>query len=84
MEEAEDFVRRNDLETEWDEVIFQNYASYETNTTKYEIWLEDEDSIKIRLNLINLHKIAGVAVWQLGLEKPEIWDVFKEYLGTTD
>jgi spore germination protein YaaH len=82
MEEAESFVSRNGLETVWDDVVEQNYASYETDTTKYEIWLEDEDSIRVRLNLANLHELAGVAVWRLGFEKPEVWDVFREYLGT--
>ncbi len=84
MEEAEDFVRRNNLEIEWDSVVGQNYASYETESTVYEIWLEDEDSIKVRLNLASMNQLAGVAVWRLGYEKPEIWDVFREYLGTIE
>jgi len=83
MEEAEDFVKRNSLELVWDEVACQNYASYETNNTTYQILLEDEDSLRIRLHLINIHELAGVAVWRLGYEKPEVWEVFKEYLGVT-
>lgn len=84
MEEAEDFVARNHLETVWDEVVCQNYASFETDSTTYQIWLEDEDSLRVRLNLINIHNLAGVAVWRLGYEKPEIWEIFKEYLGTSE
>jgi spore germination protein YaaH len=84
MEEAEDFVARNNLETVWDEVVCQNYASLETDSTTYQIWLEDEDSLRVRLNLINIHNLAGVAVWRLGYEKPEVWEIFKEYLGTAE
>lgn len=81
MQDAEEFVKKNKLVTSWDEEACQNYASYETDSKKYEIWLEDEDSVRVRLNLINLHELAGVAVWRLGFEKPEIWKVFKEHLG---
>ncbi len=79
MAEAKDFVKRNGLSEEWDDVICQNYAELYTDSTFYQIWLEDEDSMDVRLNLVKIYNLAGIAVWRLGYEEPSIWDLFKQY-----
>ena len=48
----------------------------------YEIWLEDAQSIGVKLNVMKKYNLAGVAAWRLGQETPDIWDVITEYLNS--
>lgn len=80
MDLAEEYIKNHNITTVWDEETCQNYGSYESGGTKHEVWLEDAESIRVKLNVMEANGIAGVASWQLGYEKPEIWDVIAEYL----
>lgn len=80
MEKAEEYVSVHNIEVEWDDATCQNYGEYKSGDTLYQVWLEDEESIKVKLNIMNKYGIGGVAAWRLGYEKPEIWDEIVEYL----
>mgnify|MGYP002545321788 FL=1 len=43
------------------------------------IWLEDETSVKARLELMNKYEIAGAGYWKLGLESDDIWNTISQY-----
>lgn len=64
----------------WQEDIGQYYGAYENGNAFVRIWLEEERSMETRLNAMDVAGLAGVACWQLGFEKPEIWDVIQAYL----
>lgn len=80
MVTAEQFISNHGITAEWDETTCQNYGEYTSGDSRYQVWLEDADSIKVKLNVMENHGIGGVAEWRLGFEKPEIWDVIGEYL----
>ena len=63
----------------WDETTSQNYAELETGSGKYQIWLEDEQSIDAKMQLFEKYGLAGVAEWKLGFERSAIWDVICGY-----
>ena len=67
---------------QWDEMTKQNYAEWERNGYKYQIWIEDEKSIEEKLNLINAYELAGGAFWEKDRELDNIWTLTKEKLGT--
>jgi spore germination protein YaaH len=75
MEEAERIVAENKAEKTWDAVSGQYYATYKKDNATYKIWLEDERSIKLKAELVNKYRLAGIASWKYGLEKPTIWNV---------
>jgi spore germination protein YaaH len=52
----------------------QHYFEYENDGRKYRIWVEDEDSMALRMALVKKHDLAGAAFWRKGFEKLEIWD----------
>ena len=59
----------------------QNYIEYSDNSGYiYKMWIEDEDSIEQKLNLIQEYKLAGVAFWQKGNEIDSIWSIIKQKL----
>lgn len=80
MVTAEQFISNHGITAEWDETTCQNYGEYTSGDSRYQVWLEDADSIRVKLNVMENYGIGGVAEWRLGFEKPEIWDVIGEYL----
>ena len=75
MEEAEKTVAENKAAKIWDPASGQYYAEYKKGNVTYKIWLEDEKSMKLKAELVNKYRLAGIASWKYGLEKPVIWDV---------
>lgn len=80
MHRAEEIIENHDAEIYWDEEAGQHVARYEKDSLSYIMWLENETSMRQRLELVNNYNLAGVAAWRRGLEKPEIWDLFEEIL----
>ena len=81
MQAAADFVAANGLEQFWDETACQNYAQGNTQDGYYaRVWLEDSESMAVRISVMENSGLAGIAAWRLGLERPEIWQVIGEYI----
>ena len=81
MEIAQKYIADHSITTVWDEKTCQNYGEYKSGDSYYQVWLEDEDSIRVKLNIMSKYGIAGVAEWKLGFEVDSIWDVIEEYMG---
>lgn len=75
-----DWISKNGVTPVWSDEYCQNYAEYQVNDTLYQCWLEDADSIKVKLQVMQSQGIKGVASWKLGLEVPAVWDVIAEYM----
>ncbi|GFI45130.1 putative sporulation-specific glycosylase YdhD [Lachnospiraceae bacterium] len=80
MEAAQEYVNAHSISVEWDEAACQNYGEYTEGGSLFQVWLEDVESIRVKLNVMDNYQIAGVASWRLGFEKPEIWDEIGAYL----
>lgn len=80
MKAAANFINEYNIETTWDAEACQNYGEKEMNGTLYQVWLEDQQSIETKLNVMKTFGVAGVAEWQLGQEDSAIWDVFDAYV----
>jgi spore germination protein YaaH len=63
----------------FDDNTGQNQVSYEKGKSFVIIWLEDETSVKSRLDLMKNYKLGGAAYWSLGQESANIWNVVGEY-----
>ena len=80
MATAEQYVAVHNIDVEWNEETCQNYGEYTSGNSLYQVWLEDEQSMEVRLNIMSKYGIAGVASWRLGFEKPEIWDTIAVFM----
>lgn len=80
MEIAEEYVSNHSIEIKWDEETCQNYGEYQSGSSLFQVWLEDADSIQVKLNIMEKYNIAGVAEWRLGLEKAAVWEIIEEYV----
>ena len=50
----------------------------------YNIWYENESSIKAKLELVNEYNILGTALWALDNENKEFWNFYKDALNETE
>lgn len=69
------------VEKTWDENTKQYYIEYERNGTTYKMWIEDEESLKAKMDLINQYELAGGAFWSKDRESNTIWSIVAEELG---
>lgn len=81
MDQAQQIIAENAVETYWDKTTSQNYGTYDIENTTYQIWLEDAQSIAEKVKLASKYGLAGVAAWKLGIENSSIWQVITENLG---
>lgn len=79
MSAAAEFVAENNIQTQWLDTECQHYGEIQKDDTLYQVWLEDYDSVKVKLDVMKTYDLAGVAEWKLGLETPDIWDLIVEY-----
>ena len=68
------------MEAEWDDTTGQNYAEVTKDGTSYQIWIEDLQSISVKLNVMQSYNLGGVAAWRLGYEPAAVWDIIASYL----
>lgn len=80
MDNAQAIVKQVGVDTTWDKKAGQNYATWEADGSKYEIWLEDSKSIEAKLKLMKKYKLAGTAEWSLGQESSDIWNLIQKYV----
>ena len=74
---AKEWVETNQVELYWQEDLGQYYGELEKDGVNYEIWMEEERSLELKMQLIRDNGLAGVACWRLGLEPADVWDVVK-------
>lgn len=48
----------------------------------YQVWLENEKSLEVKLNVMKANSLAGVAAWKLGFERSGAWDVIEAHYGS--
>ena len=77
-----EYLQRMNAATVWDEVACQNYAEWQSGEATYQIWVEDEESIAVKLDVMKVKNIGGVAVWRLGYGTPAAWNLIASYAGT--
>ncbi|PZE21873.1 glycosyl hydrolase family 18 protein [Paenibacillus xerothermodurans] len=51
----------------------QNKVEYTQNGNQFVFWLEDEKTVKARLDIAKKYDLAGVAAWRLGYDSAHLW-----------
>lgn len=75
----DEYLREHDVTYTWDEETCQNYAEWIEGEDFYQVWLEDEESIAVKLNVMSVQNIGGVGIWRLGFGTPQVWELIREY-----
>lgn len=80
MDQAQQTIADNNVETYWDKTTSQNYGKYDIDNSTYQIWLEDAQSVAEKVKLVSKYDLAGVSAWKLGFENNGIWQVISDNL----
>ena len=80
MDQAQQTIADNNVETYWDKTTYQNYGKYDIDNSTYQIWLEDAQSVAEKVKLVSKYDLAGVSAWKLGFENNGIWQVISDNL----
>lgn len=64
---------------DWDSEARAPHFSYSANGERHQVWLEDAGSVSGRVSDALSHRCAGIGVWRLGDEDPDLWRVADAY-----
>ncbi len=65
---------------EWLPDAKQHYIEYSEKGYTYKMWIEDDESISEKLDLIKKYKLAGAAFWEKGMEYESVWAIVEDKL----
>ena len=74
---AKEWVSENHVELYWQEELGQYYGELQSEEGLKKVWLEEERSIGLKMDLIKQYGLAGVACWKLGFEPSDLWDTIR-------
>jgi len=74
---TKELIKNKDLEIIYDDASKQNYVTYKVGNSKFEIWIEDKESLEKRIELVNKYNLAGVASWARVFADSEFWNIIE-------
>ena len=77
LEAARRWVEENNVNLYWQDELGQYYGELDTENGVQTVWMEDERSLELKMELIREYDLAGVACWKLGLDTEDIWDIVR-------
>ena len=82
MAESDSIISERSISPIWLNDKGQHFYSFLSDGKTYKVWVENRDSIKAKLSLIEKYRLAGVAGWRKGHETPDIWQEIKSVMGS--
>ena len=73
-------VLPDNVQKQWLEDAKQNFVEYQEKGNTKKMWIEDLDSIKEKVSLVNKNNLGGVAAWAKDRENPDVWAVISNQL----
>lgn len=64
----------------WDAKLGQTVYDFVEGDRRYQLWVEDAQSVQAKLEVMQANGIAGVAEWKLSQETADVWDVIEKYM----
>jgi len=74
--QAKNLAEKKGAKIEWDDAAKAPHFKYGS----HEVWFENAESAKPKLDLVTKYNIAGIAIWRLGQEDPKLWDVISNMI----
>lgn len=83
VQAARDLAQAKGAVIKIDQVSGVSWFSYTDDSgIPHQVWFEDVDSLRTKLELVKKYDLAGIALWRLGIIPQDIWDVIADYKGT--
>jgi spore germination protein YaaH len=60
----------------FDQQLGVAWVDYYYKNKEYRIWFENEESLRLKLDIVKNKNLRGFSAWALGFEDPAIWKTF--------
>ncbi|MGB9868131.1 MAG: glycosyl hydrolase family 18 protein [Bacillota bacterium] len=80
MDEVETLLKQHKAEVTFDSASGQRLAQYAYEGYHWVIWVEDQDSVRARAELVTKYALAGIASWRRGFESARTWATIADTL----
>lgn len=60
--------------------VDESWFRYQSDQGTREVWFMTDSALESKLDLVQSMDLAGIAIWQIGYEKPEYWNVIRRKL----
>ena len=74
------YLLENEFEVEYLSELMINYSEKKINGVMNRIWIEDEISLKQRIEMLETYSLPGIALWRRGFFDDETEKIFTELL----
>lgn len=80
FQEAESLAATRNVKVQWDPVACLPHFTYsDEKGTAHQVWYENRESLKAKLDLATKEGLAGVSIWRLGMGFPQFWSDLAAY-----
>ena len=79
MEQAREWLRAEGITPAYQPETGVMYAEKTVGKDTYRLWIEDETSLRARIDLARSYGLAGIAAWRRGFESESVWSVIGDY-----
>jgi spore germination protein YaaH len=73
MKDLPALIKSKNATQTWDPQFGQYKVEYSQDGNTRVFWLEDETTVKARLEIAKKYDLAGVAAWRLGYDSADLW-----------
>ncbi|MHA0858462.1 glycosyl hydrolase family 18 protein [Paenibacillus sp. CMAA1364] len=77
MNSVADIIRENELIPSYLDDVKQNYVEYKEDGLLKKIWIEDEVSLRARVELAKTLQLGGIASWTRSFANDQAWKVLQ-------
>ena len=78
IRDAKNWIKENNIELEWQDDLGVYYGESSNENGVQSVWMEEEKSLGLKIDLINEYDLAGAACWKLGFEDRSIWEIVSQ------
>lgn len=78
MKTANSYLEKYSDNAVWSQEDGQYYIEFTSNGATTKIWIENEEALEKKIELINKYDLAGVAIWRWGYEDSGVWNVIND------
>ena len=78
IRDAKNWIKENNIELEWLDDLGVYYGESSNENGVQSVWMEEEKSLGLKVDLINEYDLAGAACWKLGFEDRSIWEIVSQ------
>lgn len=79
MDQADEWLSQQGVKSVYQSESGLMYAEKTIGQDTQKLWIEDADSMKLRVELADSYGLAGVAAWRRGFENDAVWKVIQDY-----